>query len=211
MVHRIYITISDFLKRFRINVATVIDGRHEIAQPVYDEEGRGSVEHVGERKTAVAKVKVTKPGSGEFVIRHVDYMDIENDITYFFECVYVSKLYIIIIQLSICEIKYTMKKIDFHEKKESFVYTYIIIFHHSYVDRHACMYPLQLTKLLGQVDVECLGKMHEQCRFTVTISFLKCPQSMLDTLYYYLHDYRLLNYLSISLFFSWFWRIYWTS
>ena len=97
MVHRIYISISDFLKRFRINVATVIDGRHEIAQPVYDEEGRGSVEHVGERKTAVAKVKVTKPGSGEFVIRHVDYMDIENDITYFFECVYVSKLYIIII------------------------------------------------------------------------------------------------------------------
>ena len=104
-----------------------------------------------------------------------------------------------------------MKKIDFHEKKESFVYTYIIIFHHSYVDRHACMYPLQLTKLLGQVDVECLGKMHKQCRFTVTISFLKCPQSMLDTLYYYLPDYILLNYLSISLFFSWFWRIYWTS
>ena len=116
MVHRIYIIISDFLKRFRINVATVIDGRHEIAQPVYDEEGRGSVEHVGERKTAVAKVKVTKPGSGEFVIRHVDYMDIENDITYFFECVYVSKLHIIIIQLSICEIKY-YERIDFHEKR----------------------------------------------------------------------------------------------
>ena len=115
MVHGIYITISDFLKRFRINVATVIDGRHEIAQPVYDEEGRGSVEHVGERKTAVAKVKVTKPGSGEFVIRHVDYMDIENDITYFFECVYVSKLYIFI-NYSICEIKY-YERIDFHEKR----------------------------------------------------------------------------------------------
>ena len=115
MVHRIYITISDFLIRFRINVATVIDGRHEIAQPVYDEEGRGSVEHVGERKTAVAKVKVTKPGSGEFVIRHVDYMDIENDITYFFECVYVSKLYIFI-NYSICEIKY-YERIDFHEKR----------------------------------------------------------------------------------------------
>ena len=115
MVHRIYITISDFLIRFRINVATVIDGRHEIAQPVYDEEGRGSVEHVGERKTAVAKVKVTKPGSGEFVIRHVDYMDIENDITYFFECVYVSKLYIFI-YYSICGIKY-YERIDFHEKR----------------------------------------------------------------------------------------------
>ena len=115
MVHRIYITISDFLIRFRINVATVIDGRHEIAQPVYDEEGRGSVEHVGERKTAVAKVKVTKPGSGEFVIRHVDYMDIENDITYFFECVYVSKLYIFI-YYSICEIN-NYERIDFHEKR----------------------------------------------------------------------------------------------
>ena len=106
----------------------------------------------------------------------------------------------------------TMKELIFTKKGIVRLYfAYIIIFHHSYVDRHACMYPLQLTKLLGQVDVECLGKMHKQCRFTVTISFLKCPQSLLDTLYYYLSDYILLNYLSISLFFSWFWRIYWTS
>ena len=85
-IWRISIEIFFFL-RFRTSVVTVVDGRHEIAQPVYDAEGRGSVEHVGERKTAVAKVKVTKPGSGEFVIRHVDYMEVENDITYFFEYV----------------------------------------------------------------------------------------------------------------------------
>ena len=82
--------------RFRTSVVTVVDGRHEIAQPVYDAEGRGSVEHVGERKTAVAKVKVTKPGSGEFVIRHVDYMDVENDITYFFEYVSIVQSYILL-------------------------------------------------------------------------------------------------------------------
>ena len=103
---------------------------------------KGSVEHVGERKTAVAKVKVTKPGSGEFTIRHVDYMDIENDITYFFECVFFIYYYLI-------------REIDFHKFKFK---TLFIIFHHSYSDRHACMYPLQLTKLLGQVDVECIGK-----------------------------------------------------
>ena len=55
----------------------------------------------------------------------------------------------------------TMKELIFTKKGIVRLYfTYIIIFHHSYVDRHACMYPLQLTKLLGQVDVECLGKMH---------------------------------------------------
>ena len=54
-----------------------------------------------------------------------------------------------------------MKELIFTKKGIVRLYfTYIIIFHHSYVDRHACMYPLQLTKLLGQVDVECLGKMH---------------------------------------------------
>ncbi len=29
-------------------------------------------------------------------------------------------------------------------------------FHFSYLDRHAIMYPLQFTRLLGFVDVECI-------------------------------------------------------
>lgn len=31
-----------------------------------------------------------------------------------------------------------------------------ITYFFDYLDRHTCMYPLQLTKLLGQVDVECI-------------------------------------------------------
>ena len=38
----------------------------------------------GRRKTAKAKVKVTKPGTGKLVIKHKDFPHIVNDITYFF-------------------------------------------------------------------------------------------------------------------------------
>merc|ERR1712080_582431 len=66
--------------------------------------------YLGQRKSAVAKVKVFKPGSGRSTIRHVDHMDVECDSTYFF----------------------------------------------NYYDRHEIMYPLQFTRLLGLVDVECI-------------------------------------------------------
>ena len=59
--------------------------------------------------SAVAKVKVTKPGTGVFKITHIDYPEHECDIRYFF----------------------------------------------SMSDRHTIMYPLQFTKLLGLVDVNC--------------------------------------------------------
>ena len=38
----------------------------------------------GRRKTAKAKVKVTKPGTGKLVIKHRDFPHIISDITYFF-------------------------------------------------------------------------------------------------------------------------------
>ena len=60
----------------------------QIIHPELDPEGRAIVEFMGQRKSSVAKVKVIKPGSGKFVIQHVDFMDIENDITYFFEWVF---------------------------------------------------------------------------------------------------------------------------
>lgn len=38
----------------------------------------------GRRKTAKAKVKVTKPGTGKLTIKHRDFPHIISDITYFF-------------------------------------------------------------------------------------------------------------------------------
>ena len=76
---------KDFIFKFRVPLSDVSDGMDSIIQPEYDAEGRGFVEYIGLRKSSVAKVKVLKPGSGRFIIRHVDYMDIENDITYFFK------------------------------------------------------------------------------------------------------------------------------
>ena len=32
----------------------------------------------------MAKVRVTKPGTGKFSVTHIDYPDVTNDITYFF-------------------------------------------------------------------------------------------------------------------------------
>ena len=71
--------------RYRVQLSDVADGMDQIIHPELDPEGRAIVEFMGQRKTSVAKVKVIKPGSGKFVIQHVDFMDIENDITYFFE------------------------------------------------------------------------------------------------------------------------------
>ncbi len=56
-----------------------------VVTPETDLEGRNFVEFMGQRKSANAKVKVIKPGTGRFALRHVDHMDIECDITYFFE------------------------------------------------------------------------------------------------------------------------------
>ena len=64
-------------------MGNVGDSTTNVRQPEYDPEGRGFVEFIGQRKSSVAKVKVLKPGSGKISIRHVDYMDIECDATYF--------------------------------------------------------------------------------------------------------------------------------
>ena len=64
----------------------------------------------GLRLSSVAKVRVTKPGTGAVKIVHIDYPEHECDIRYF----------------------YSMK------------------------ERHQVMYPLQFTKLLGLVDIDCI-------------------------------------------------------
>ena len=57
----------------------------EVFTPEVSPEGKAFVEYVGQRKSSVAKVKVIKPGTGRFSLRHIDYMDIDCDITYFFK------------------------------------------------------------------------------------------------------------------------------
>lgn len=100
---------KDFIFKFRKPIA-MVQALEDPSEPQYDENGRASVEYTGQRMTAVAKVKVTKPGTGTFKIMHIDYPEHECDIRYF----------------------YSMK------------------------DRHTVMYPLQFTKLLGLVDVNCI-------------------------------------------------------
>ena len=66
-------------------LSDLISSSKEIVKPEYDAEGQSFVEYTGQRKSSVATVKVLKPGSGRFSIRHIDYFDNECDITYFYE------------------------------------------------------------------------------------------------------------------------------
>jgi small subunit ribosomal protein S9 len=52
--------------------------------PEYDQEGRAFVQFAGRRKTANCVVKVTKPGTGEVIIRNNECPEYVMDIGYFF-------------------------------------------------------------------------------------------------------------------------------
>ncbi|XP_023337829.1 28S ribosomal protein S9, mitochondrial-like [Eurytemora carolleeae] len=52
--------------------------------PEHDEKGRAFVEFEGQRKTAWAHVRVTKPGSGGVVIKHAEHPHYLMDLGYFF-------------------------------------------------------------------------------------------------------------------------------
>jgi len=62
----------------------VVAGQEEFLTPSFDEKGRAWVEVEGRRKTATAKVKVTKPGTGLVEISHRDHPSLSYDITYFY-------------------------------------------------------------------------------------------------------------------------------
>jgi len=100
---------KDLIFKFRTNVAQTAATQAAI-EPQLDEKGRQFVEYIGQKKTAIARVRAFKPGSGKIRIIHADYPEVESDLRYFF---------------------------DFYE-------------------RHVVMYPLQFTKLLGQVDLDVL-------------------------------------------------------
>merc|ERR1711879_161143 len=59
-------------------------GTTEFLQPQFDERGNAYVEMFGQLKTACAKVRVTKPGTGKFSLIHIDHPNHVEDITYFF-------------------------------------------------------------------------------------------------------------------------------
>jgi len=98
--------VKDELFAWRVKEGTAAE--ELFVQPQFDETGRAFVEAEGRRKTAHAKVKVTKPGTGKLAIKHKDYPHIVSDITYFF----------------------------------------------GLKERHVLLYPLQVTKMLGLVDIE---------------------------------------------------------
>ena len=74
-----------FISRNRVQLSDEISSAKEVIKPEYDAEGQSFVEFTGQRKSSVATVKVVKPGSGRFIIKHVDHTDMELDITYFYE------------------------------------------------------------------------------------------------------------------------------
>lgn len=100
---------KEFIFKFRKD-HTSVKTIGEVPMTSMDQDGREFIEAVGQRKSACAKVRVTKPGTGKFTITHIDYPDYEFDTTYFY----------------------------------------------SFYDRHQLLFPLQFTKLLEEVDVECL-------------------------------------------------------
>lgn len=101
--------VRDDIFKWRVTEGTLAT-QQQFITPVFDDEGRAVVEFQGgQRKTAVANVKVIKPGTGKFMIRHKDEPKILSDITYF----------------------YALR------------------------DRHQILFPLQFTKMLNLVDVEC--------------------------------------------------------
>eukprot|EP00094_Tigriopus_californicus_P003672 TCALIF_03533-PA protein Name:"Similar to MRPS9 28S ribosomal protein S9, mitochondrial (Homo sapiens)" AED:0.14 eAED:0.14 QI:225/0.5/1/1/1/1/3/50/333 len=101
--------VKDFIFKYRVS-SGLIQSKVEILPVLTDEKGRSYVEAQGQKKSACAKVRVTKPGTGKFTLMNIDFPEEVQGITYFFG----------------------MK------------------------ERLAIMFPLQFTKLLGQVDVEAV-------------------------------------------------------
>ncbi|XP_040574806.1 small ribosomal subunit protein uS9m [Lepeophtheirus salmonis] len=110
--HAFAYKIKDYLGSYRRKIGSNDETIKEVEfiQPKFDEKGCAYVEAIGQRKTSVAHVKVTKPGKGSFSIAHLDYPEDVQGIGYF----------------------------------------------DNYMDRHQIMFPLQLTRLLGAVDVHCI-------------------------------------------------------
>lgn len=101
--------VKDFIFKYRVS-SGLIQSKAEVFPILTDEKGRSYVEAFGQKKSACAKVRVTKPGTGKFTLMNIDYPEDVQGITYFF----------------------------------------------GLKERQAIMFPLQFTKLLGQVDVEAV-------------------------------------------------------
>eukprot|EP00096_Caligus_rogercresseyi_P011825 TRINITY_DN4785_c0_g1_i1.p1 TRINITY_DN4785_c0_g1~~TRINITY_DN4785_c0_g1_i1.p1 ORF type:complete len:396 (+),score=116.78 TRINITY_DN4785_c0_g1_i1:42-1229(+) len=120
-VHPFAFKIKDFLSKYRVSLGESSSDTSELTagtdaatsflQPEFDEKGAAYVEAIGQRKSSVARVRVTKPGTGSFTLRHIDFpTEDPQGIRYF----------------------------------------------SSYLQRHQILLPLQFTRLLGSVDVDCV-------------------------------------------------------
>lgn len=75
--------VRDDIFKYRISESVALSEQAFIT-PQYDEQGRAFVEAKGQRKSSVAEVKVTKPGTGNLLIRHKEYEHYVSGISYFF-------------------------------------------------------------------------------------------------------------------------------
>lgn len=75
--------VRDEIFQYRISETMALSEQNFIT-PQYDEQGRAFVEAKGQRKSSVVEVKVTKPGTGNVIIRHKDSLDYASGINYFF-------------------------------------------------------------------------------------------------------------------------------
>jgi len=99
--------VRDEIFGYRVTEGTSISAASFVT-PEYDEQGRAYVEFQGQRKTAHATVRVTKPGTGEVRLVHSEYPNYVMDLGYFF----------------------------------------------ALKDRLQILYPLQVTKMVGLVDLD---------------------------------------------------------
>jgi len=75
--------VRDEIFKWRMKEVALAD-KQQFITPKFDEQGRAWVEVDAQRKTAVAKVKLTKPGTGLVEISHKESLDKVWDITYFY-------------------------------------------------------------------------------------------------------------------------------
>lgn len=75
--------VKDDIFKWRVREEAGAD-KQQFLTPQFDEQGRAWVEVEAQRKTAVVKLKLTKPGTGLVEISHMESLDKVWDITYFY-------------------------------------------------------------------------------------------------------------------------------
>jgi len=75
--------VKDELWKWRVDIQEMV-GQTEYFAPQFDDQGRAFVECPAQRKSTFAQVRVTKPGTGLLTIKHEEFPQFSQDISYFF-------------------------------------------------------------------------------------------------------------------------------